>query len=90
MEIVMNDKDVLNMIERMKFFIDNYYPEDLKITTDTFINDMIYALGLSVNESKYKWAEGYSDWKDYLEFNIIKGNGNDIRKKLKSTLDSDR
>jgi hypothetical protein len=36
---------------------------------ETFINDMIYGIGLTINPEIYMWAEGYESFKiDLIEF----------------------
>jgi hypothetical protein len=37
----------------------------------TFIDDMIYGIGLAIDEKEYKWFDGYKRWKKYLRTEII-------------------
>lgn len=41
---------------------------------ETFIHDMIYGVGIAINEKEYTWAEGYAKWKKKLTSEMLSDN----------------
>jgi len=56
------------IIKSMETYISTYkdqaYYEDY--TTETFLNDMLYGIGVAIYPEKYQYSQGFEEWKDEL------------------------
>lgn len=58
--------------EKFKEYVNTYNPKTHGLNMDvTIIKDMVYGLGISLDEPTYQWANGFAKFKDYLRDKII-------------------
>ena len=61
--------DIVKAVKYYKNFVNTY--EDYEFLFDTtFIEDMLYGIGVSIDKDKYSWASGYKEFLKYLK-NLI-------------------
>ena len=61
--------DIVKAVEYYKNFV-NTYKDDQFLFDTTFIEDMLYGIGVSIDKDKYTWADGYLEFLKYL-INLI-------------------
>lgn len=55
-------------MESFKKYVNTYDAEKHGLNkNDVIIKDMLYGMGLSLNEEKYRWAAGYRKFKSFLK-----------------------
>ena len=63
--------------EKFKLFVNNYketdYTGQKQYSNEVIIKDMIYGLGISLNDVKYSWATGFKKFKLLLINKILTG-----------------
>ena len=61
-------EEMRQMVKSMETYISTYkdqaYYEDY--TTETFLNDMLYGIGVAIYPEKYQYSHGFEEWKDEL------------------------
>jgi len=59
---------IKSTIEYLKKYVNTYETQYgyLDYSNDIIINDMLYGIGIAINEQKYKYANGYREFKKYL------------------------
>ena len=60
-------------LEYFKKYVETYDYTDFEYN-ETFIKDMIYGIGLAVNGDKFKMADGYKRFEEFLLNEIINQN----------------
>ena len=58
--------DIVKAVKYYKNFVDTYKDDDF-IFDRIFIEDMLYGIGVSIDEDKYAWAPGYLEFLKYLK-----------------------
>ena len=61
--------DIVKDVKYYKKFV-NTYKDDKFLFDTTFIEDMLYGIGVSIDENKYSWSSGYLEFLKYLK-NLI-------------------
>ena len=64
-------------LEYFKKYVETYDYTDFEYN-ETFIKDMIYGIGLAVNGDKFKMADGYKRFENFLLNEIIKQKEDEI------------
>lgn len=65
LESILNDEHTFNW-EKFKNFVNTYDPKIHAINKKTILNDMLYGLGISLDE-KYRYFSGYKLFKQQLK-----------------------
>ena len=58
-------------IEKFQEYVATYKESNACGSEETFIKDMIYGIGLSIDKEKYSMASGYKKFKEYLKRVLI-------------------
>lgn len=68
-EMTPERKRMQRIINRFKHYVATYdsQPGCLDYSDDTFINDMLYGIGVSLRPKRWKWADGYAKFKTFLK-----------------------
>lgn len=74
-------KTVKAFQEYVAFYSGQRFYQDY--SDETFIHDMIYGIGIALNEKEYSWADGYEKWKERLIDTVFK---RDVQRQLASQL----
>lgn len=61
----LTDERKKEILESFKRFVDTY-KERMFLTEEGFIEDMVYGIGTSLNEKKYRCADGYKLFRERL------------------------
>lgn len=61
-------KRMRQAVDRMKHYLDTYdqQPGFLDYSDDTFIRDMLYGIGVALDQRKYAFAHGFDEFKTLL------------------------
>lgn len=64
----MNNFNIQDAVAYMKDYINTYEQQYgwKQYTKQTFTDDMLYGLGVSIGGEKYKWGNGYDAFKKHL------------------------
>ena len=55
-------------MEKFKEYVQTYDPKiNGHDNDDTIVKDMIYGIGLCLNEKEFRWAEGFEKFKTFLK-----------------------
>lgn len=60
------ETDIQKAIEYMKNYLDQYHEGNFPLSTETWIDDMIYGIGVSINEKEHLFATGFELFKSKL------------------------
>jgi len=59
--------------ERIEYFRDYVKSYSHDVDEKTFILDMLYGIGISINREKYSWGEGFEKFMQEKIESLIKG-----------------
>lgn len=65
-KLTRKQKRMRDMVERMRAYMNSYVDQYgyMDYTDDTFIDDVLYGLGISIDAKKYYAASGFEQFKD--------------------------
>lgn len=64
--------DIKKATEKLNHFVGTYskQPNYTQYSNQTFLNDMLYGIGISIDEDKYFAAQGYTEFLKLLQSHI--------------------
>jgi hypothetical protein len=64
----MCEKRMEDIVRRFQKYVATYTDQEeyTSYFDETFVDDMLYGIGLALHPIKYKWASGYDRWKAEL------------------------
>ena len=63
-----NEKRMVNIVLLFQEYVATYTKQRhyKKYSNETFIDDMLYGIGIAINKKDYRFANGYKKWKQEL------------------------
>lgn len=72
MKLTKKQKRMRQAVDRIKHYVDTYdtQPGFLDYSDDTFIKDMLYGIGVALDQRKYAFAPGFDEFKRVLKKHV--------------------